>query len=161
MLAFQTYLASPKTRKALSRRPGDEGFSLIELVVVVAVLAILAAIAIPAFTSISEKARASAASNTVAQIAKECAAEIAAEGTGKFNPPTLDGYKTGETAGFFVGVNKVTTETTCPTTGTIGAKSENNAKYPDFFYNVGTGEKVCNASSDALKRGCPVDGKSW
>jgi type IV pilus assembly protein PilA len=77
MLAFQAYLTSPKTRKVLSRRPGDQGFSLIELVVVVAVLAILAAIAIPAFTSINDKAAVSAAQNTLVQIVKECAVKKA------------------------------------------------------------------------------------
>ena len=51
MNAFQSYLASPKIKRVLNRRPGEEGFSLIELVVVVAVLAVLAAVAIPNFTA--------------------------------------------------------------------------------------------------------------
>ena len=40
MTPLQAYLNSPKARKTLSKKPGEEGFSLIELVVVVAVLAI-------------------------------------------------------------------------------------------------------------------------
>ena len=59
MSLLQAYLRNPKTQRVLSRKPGDKGFSLIELVVVVAVLAILAAIAIPSFTSINDKLRCS------------------------------------------------------------------------------------------------------
>ena len=55
MTPFQAYLNSPKARRALSKKPGEEGFSLIELVVVVAVLAVLSAIAIPSFNNISGK----------------------------------------------------------------------------------------------------------
>ena len=162
MLTLQAYLAKPKVKKALSLRPGDQGFSLIELVVVVAVLAILAAIAIPAFTSISEKARASAASNTVAQVAKECAAKIAAEGSGTYNVPKLDGYRTASTAGWAYNGTLVTAATAnCPTSGTFTAASDDTSKYPDFTYNVGTGQKTCTASGDALKRGCPVTGGAW
>ena len=56
MTAFHIYLSSPKVKKVLKTKPGEEGFSLIELVVVVAVLAILAAIAIPSFTAIQSNA---------------------------------------------------------------------------------------------------------
>ena len=77
MTILSAYLSRSKVKKVLSLKPGEEGFSLIELVVVVAVLAILSAVAIPQFTNISSKARAAAASNTVATIAKECAAKIA------------------------------------------------------------------------------------
>ena len=55
MTFLQAYLKNPKTKKVLSKKPGDEGFSLIELVVVVAVLAVLSAIAIPSFMSIADK----------------------------------------------------------------------------------------------------------
>ena len=162
MTPFAVYLALPHTKDVLKRKPGDQGFSLIELVVVVAVLAILAAIAIPAFTSISEKARASAASNTLAQVAKECAAKIAAEGSGTYNVPSLDGYRTAATAGWAYNGTLVTTSpSNCPTSGTFTLVSDNNTKYPDFTYNVGTGAKTCTASGDALKRGCPASGGAW
>jgi prepilin-type N-terminal cleavage/methylation domain-containing protein len=161
MTAFAAYLARPQTRAVLSKKPGENGFSLIELVVVVAVLAILAAIAIPAFTSISERARASAAANTVAQIAKECAAKIAAEGSGTYNSPSLDGYRTATAAGWYMGGTKVSGTQTCPTSGTIATVSDDTSKYPTFTYDVGTGAKTCTATGDALKRGCPTSGGAW
>ena len=73
MSLLQAYLRNPKTQRVLSRKPGEKGFSLIELVVVVAVLAILTAIAIPAFNSAVENGRKSTAATNLAQAAKECA----------------------------------------------------------------------------------------
>ena len=97
MTLLHAYLLKNKVKKTLSLKPGQEGFSLIELVVVVAVLAVLSAIAIPQFTNISNKARTAAAQNTVATVAKECAAKIADQGVGarsQYRPPlTIDGYK--------------------------------------------------------------------
>ena len=72
MYTLNNYLNSKKVKEVLSRRPGDEGFSLIELVVVIAVLAILAAVAIPAFNGIQMDARASAAKSGMANGIKEC-----------------------------------------------------------------------------------------
>lgn len=72
MTLLQAYLRSPKARRALSKRPGDKGFSLIELVVVVAILAILAAVALPNFLGVSKDGQIAAAKNTLATIIKEC-----------------------------------------------------------------------------------------
>ena len=161
MTLLSTYLSKSKVKKVLASKPGQEGFSLIELVVVVAVLAVLSAIAIPQFTNISSKARAVAASNTIATIAKECAAKIADAGSGTFVPPvSIQGYvsNTAGTAGFFVGTARAANAnaTACPTTGTITLASEDVKEYPTFTYNVGTGAKTCIATSGepAENRGC-------
>ena len=161
MTPLQAYLNSPKARRALSKKPGEEGFSLIELVVVVAVLAVLSAIAIPSFTNISGKARATAAANTLATIAKECAAKIADTGVGTsatFVVPSLDGYRTDTRAGFFMGatVQAAGTSPQCTNTLTIEFRSDDITQYPDFVYNSATGEKTCNATagSAAANRGC-------
>lgn len=162
MNAFTAYLAQSRTQKILSRKPKDEGFSLIELVVVVAVLAILAAIAIPSFTSISEKARASAAANTLATIVKECATKIADAGSGQYVRPTLDGYRVAGTSGWSVaGTIQTSSPLNCATSGTYALISDDTAKYPTFTYDVGTGAKTCTASGAALTRGCPVTGGPW
>ena len=102
MTLLSAYLSKTKVKKVLSSKPGQEGFSLIELVVVVAVLAVLSAIAIPQFTNISSKARAAAASNTVATVAKECAAKIADTGSGTHQVPNLPGYSETNSQGFFI-----------------------------------------------------------
>ncbi len=72
MNILENYLKSVKVQKTLNTRPGDEGFSLVELVVVIAVLAILSAVAIPAFVGVQANARASAVKNGLVNGVKEC-----------------------------------------------------------------------------------------
>ena len=72
MTILENYLKSKRVQKTLSTKPGEEGFSLIELVVVIAVLAILSAVAIPAFNGVQANARASAAKNGLVNVIKEC-----------------------------------------------------------------------------------------
>lgn len=72
MSVLQAYLRNPRTQRILSKKPGDKGFSLIELVVVVAVLAILAAIAVPQFGMMNERAANAAAQTNLKNAFKEC-----------------------------------------------------------------------------------------
>ena len=72
MTILENYLKSKRVQKALITKPGEEGFSLVELVVVIAVLAILSAVAIPAFVGVQANARASAVKNGLANGVKEC-----------------------------------------------------------------------------------------
>ena len=75
-------------------RKGEEGFSLIELVVVVSVLAVLSAIAIPTFTCFQRKAQATAALAAMKQIQIEC--EINTIDTGNestFTSSNLNSYQ--------------------------------------------------------------------
>ena len=156
MTSLQAYLNSPKARKALSKKPGEEGFSLIELVVVVAVLAILSAIAIPSFTSINNKARSAAAANTIATIAKECAVKYANGEAGTARPAvTPDGYQTITATAFDTGT---TATTGCTATGQFTAtpNTANAAILPTFNYFPDTGVKSCTAS----RPGCSASG-AW
>ena len=72
MTLLKAYLQKSSTQRVLSRKPGDKGFSLIELVVVVAVLAILAAIAIPQFSGLSDDARLNTSKQILTDAYKEC-----------------------------------------------------------------------------------------
>tara|TARA_B100000212_G_scaffold333715_1_gene303581 strand:+ start:240 stop:731 length:492 start_codon:yes stop_codon:yes gene_type:complete len=158
MTLLQAYLNSPKARRALSKKPGQAGFSLIELVVVVAVLAVLSAIAIPSFNNISGKARATAAANTLATIAKECAAKIADVGiaSATHTVPRLDGYEGTAASGYWKNGVKITagSVTGCTDTQTIEFRSTDTTQYPTFRYVTGTGQKTCTASGVAAGRGC-------
>jgi len=96
MSLLQAYLRTPRAQRALSLKPGEKGFSLIELVVVVAVLAILAAIAVPAYLGMQEQAADAAARTNLKNAYKECAYQeargIAANGNPitAINPATYD-----------------------------------------------------------------------
>ena len=73
MTILKNYLKSKRVQKALTTKPGEEGFSLVELVIVIAVLAILSAVAIPAFNNVQNNAKASAVQNGLVNGLKECA----------------------------------------------------------------------------------------
>ena len=162
MSLLTAYLTKPSTQRVLSRKPGEKGFSLIELVVVVAVLAILAAIAIPSFTSINDKAKASGASNTIAQIAKECAVKDANNDPEIFEIPNLSGYTV--TPAVAQGNNAGKGDCTGGNSQELVATSDTPAKYPTYIYNVGSGAKSCNhtAGANAPLHGCSKGvGGTW
>ena len=98
MSLLQAYLRTPRAQRALSLKPGDKGFSLIELVVVVAVLAILAAIAVPAFMGMNEQAADAAMDTNLKNAYKECAFQVARQQNNRnllypnFDFPGNDGF---------------------------------------------------------------------
>ena len=92
MSLLKAYLHKPSTQRVLNSKPGDKGFSLIELVVVVAVLAILAAIAVPQFSQMNERAANAAAQTNLKNAFKECTYALNMGNTLTYSEFTDDAY---------------------------------------------------------------------
>ena len=152
MTILENYLKSKKVQKALNTKPGEEGFSLVELVVVIAVLAILSAVAIPAFNNVTANARASAVQNAMVNGLKECAVRDAQDDSTLFSDATsfsnIDAFR-----GFRLGQ--------MPVSGANGGNScfaVVATSYPNATQNSGFTVYIDDASGAAIKT-CTVPAK--
>ncbi len=153
MTILQNYLKSKKVQKVLITKPGEEGFSLIELVVVIAVLAILSAVAIPSFTNVQANARASAVQNGLVNGIKECFVKQA-EGTQ--TPVFLDAVSFTDAdafRGFLIKQNAVATfgGNTC---FAAWADATDPTQDSDFKIHINAAGVAVKSCTDATKAQC-------
>ena len=154
-------MMSSRVQKILKRRPKDEGFSLIELVVVIAVLAILSAVAIPAFVGVQSNGKASAVKNGLVNGVKECAVRASDDKTTAF----ADAQSFANTTAFsgYTLTKYNTVAGGAPADSCYGAKATAAAGsgLTDFTIEMdpsdGSIDKQCG---DATKPGCKT-GKVW
>ena len=151
MTALQAYLQNSRTRKLLNKKPGEAGFSLIELVVVVAVLAIISAIALPIFNSISDKARVSGAKASIASVIKECGAKLADASTGTYAVPEIDSYT----------LSQDKTSGTCDKDTKYTATAKTSVNLPTFVADAATGAKTCTNATSGSNAGLGCSSGKW
>ena len=107
----------------------------VELLLPIIIILILPFIAIPQFINVQNKAKSSAARNTVSNIAKECLEALSKKGLAyTFSDVDLPGYRLFPLDGNCKGDEN----------NLIKAKSENTKKYPTYSFNIETREKKCS-----------------
>ena len=114
----------------------------------IAYLAFSFAITWPKFSTENIRARTFAALNSIATIAKECAATTSDAETGTFIIPEIQGYRSNKKniAGFYLGNFRLKSNTifNCRDTEEIKLVSQDESKNPSFSYNPETREKSCS-----------------
>ena len=145
---FSRYLNDSRIQRVLNRKPNEEGFSLIELVVVIAVLAILAAVALPNFLGVQKDGQIAAAKNTLATIVKECVTQGLRQGT----TPTSANIQAdnGKLNGYTISM---------PGADCYSALAEADGDTSDFTieYDTSNGDTAKTCDAGAYNAGCFTD----
>ena len=159
MTILENYLKSKRVQKVLTTKPGQEGFSLVELVVVIAVLAILSAVAIPAFNNVTASARASAVQNAMVNGLKECSVRDTQGDSTDFLDATsfknADAFR-GFTIGEMTAAGGNGGDTCFAVTATSTGTPKQNSDFTVYIDSV-SGEAI-KSCTDASKAGCTTSG---
>lgn len=167
MTLLQAYLSNPRTRRVLSKKPGQAGFSLIELVVVIAVLAILAVVALPNFTGVTNSASAQAMKTGLSDIFKQCEVMRARQtplANRLVDPPLVSEvtFAPLNGGGQITCAGAANTATGSGTTAVISAVPTTGGGLvgvvPSFAIGSGNGVKYCNQVNDY---GCNTVTNRW
>jgi len=142
MSLLQSYLQNSRTQRVLKRKPGEEGFSLIELVVVIAVLAVLIVIALPNFQGVTDDAAASAGKKYLVDAYTECtvARTRGQAASTEITAPFING-----------GVFSKTAAITCPEADGVEVLKFTPAlnTIPTFSIDLYSGSKSCELRNNA------------
>ena len=155
MTILENYLKSKKVQKALTTKPGEEGFSLVELVVVIAVLAILAAVALPAFDGVRANARASAVKNGLTNAIKECIVLASTDTDSKLKSTDVQTVSAGVFNGYSIAAYNGDSCYSLKATA-----SSVNVGDADFTIELDTSTGVVAKDCEKKAPGCPTS-KKW
>ena len=155
MTLLQNYLKSKKVQKALTTKPGEEGFSLVELVVVIAVLAILAAVALPAFDGVRANARASAVKNGLTNAIKECIVLASTDTDSDLKSTDVQTVSAGVFNGYKIAAYNG--DSCYSLKATAAAANKDDA---DFEIELNTSTGVVAKTCEKKAPGCPTS-KKW
>ncbi|QNI86423.1 prepilin-type N-terminal cleavage/methylation domain protein [Synechococcus sp. PROS-7-1] len=157
MTLLQAYLNKPSTRRVLNRKAGEQGFSLIELVVVIAVLAVLIVIALPNFQGVTDDAAVSSGKKylvdgyTECNIARTRGLATGASGGPSITPPTING-----------GTFSTTSAIPCPiAAGTTLTYTPALTSIPTFTIDLYSGAKTCVVAGRGTGYNCNATTLKW
>jgi len=142
---LSAYLCRASTQRVLSKKPGQEGFSLLELVAVIAVLAVLAVIALLRFEGVLDKAVASAGKKYLLDVYTECFVARTSGSNVNVTAPNIN-------RGAFMH----TAPMPCPNAeGTLQTFTPDKTTIPIFSIDLYSGVKTCALRGNPSSYGCP------